>query len=277
MGNIYTQPSLLLPGEAGSKNLQPLYDVISAAIRAEDPDHIVFYEPVTWGMIFNGTISGSGFTHVPGGSQYADKSVFSFHYYCWWFDSSTPSVLQKRTCDERFGPKVFDQAVEEARVLGGSVMLTEWGQGCDPTNGADAQCDPIMDMADERLVSWIDWYWTGPLMNGWDATDGAVAIYSRSFAKSVAGTPTKMKYDSTNLNFELCYTINPTIILPTVIYGNFDVHYVNGVNVAVSGSAAEYLDVAIGDNEPNEITVTYTGDRTSFFLDACISVYPKRS
>lgn len=127
-GNIYKDPTLLLPGNAGSKNLQPLYDDVQTSIREADPDHIVFYEPVTWGMIFNGTVTGSGFTHVPGGKNYADKSVFSFHYYCWWYTDG--EGLEKRTCDDKFGPKVFDEAVENARVLGGSTMLTEWGQVC---------------------------------------------------------------------------------------------------------------------------------------------------
>jgi endoglycosylceramidase len=48
-GNIYKKPSLLLPGVAGSNNLQPLYDVIASAIREVDEEHIVMYEPVTWG------------------------------------------------------------------------------------------------------------------------------------------------------------------------------------------------------------------------------------
>ena len=132
-GNIYKDPALLLPGKAGSKNLQPLYDNIQASIRESDSDHIIFYEPVTWGMIFNGTLSGSGFSQVPGGKSYANKSVFSFHYYCWWYTDG--ENLEKRTCDDKFGPKVFEEAIENARHLGGSTMLTEWGQGCSPANG----------------------------------------------------------------------------------------------------------------------------------------------
>jgi endoglycosylceramidase len=115
-GNIYSQPSLLLPGVAGRDNLQPFYDAVASRIREESQSHLVFYEPVTWGMIFNGTLTGSGFTAVPGGAEYANKSVFSFHYYCWWY-SGSGEALEKRTCDERFGPKVFDQVAEDVRVL----------------------------------------------------------------------------------------------------------------------------------------------------------------
>jgi endoglycosylceramidase len=57
-GDIYAHPDLLLPGHAGSKNLAPFYEEVAAGIRSADPNHLIFYEPVTWGMIFNGTILG---------------------------------------------------------------------------------------------------------------------------------------------------------------------------------------------------------------------------
>ena len=81
-GNFYEDPTLLLPGVAGKKNLQGLYDTVATAIRRHDDRHIVFYEPVTWGMIFSGNISGSGFEHVPGGAAYRNRSAYSYHYYC---------------------------------------------------------------------------------------------------------------------------------------------------------------------------------------------------
>ena len=104
-GDIYTQPDLLLPGHAGSKNLQPFYDIMSDAIRSVDANNLIFYEPVTWGMIFNGSVIGSGFTAVPGGSQWVTKSVFSFHYYCFWLNLDND--MTKETCDRLFVPKVF--------------------------------------------------------------------------------------------------------------------------------------------------------------------------
>lgn len=113
-GNIYAQPSLLLPGVAGRNNLQPFYDHVAGAIRAEDGTHLVFYEPVTWGMIFNGSLTGSGFSHVPGGASFAEKSVFSFHYYCWWYGDGKD--FNRQTCDRMFGPKVFDQVAQDVQV-----------------------------------------------------------------------------------------------------------------------------------------------------------------
>ena len=113
-GDIYKQPSLLLPGVAGRDNLQPFYHEVAAAIREVDAAHLIFYEPVTWGMIFNGSLSGSGFTEVPGGAAYANKSVFSFHYYCWWYGNG--GEYNRHTCDEMFGPKVFAQVAQDVKV-----------------------------------------------------------------------------------------------------------------------------------------------------------------
>jgi len=48
-GNVFAHPTLLLPGNAGSKNLQPTYDKVANAIRSVDANTQIFYEPVTWG------------------------------------------------------------------------------------------------------------------------------------------------------------------------------------------------------------------------------------
>ena len=59
-GNFYADPLLLVPGVAGKKNLQRMYDHVAPSIRAHDRRHMIFFEPVTWGMIFDGGIVGSG-------------------------------------------------------------------------------------------------------------------------------------------------------------------------------------------------------------------------
>lgn len=48
-GNYFANPTLFVPGVAGAKNLQPMYEKIAKAIRAVDNDTLIFYEPVTWG------------------------------------------------------------------------------------------------------------------------------------------------------------------------------------------------------------------------------------
>jgi endoglycosylceramidase len=157
-------------------------------------------------------------------------------------------------------------------------MMTEWGLGCDPTNGVIDECDPIMDLADEYLTSWIDWWWTGPLMDRWNAQPEAIAIYSRTYAQSVAGIPSLMRYEASTHHFRLCYEIDTLIVdQPTVIYVNDELAYPQGVNVHLTGVGAEYLTVAIG---PNHIYLTYDdslkkkGERGEG-LAVCVDLTPK--
>jgi endoglycosylceramidase len=269
-GNIYKDPSLLLPGVAGRENLQPFYDVVAAAIREEDPDHIVLYEPVTWGMILNGTLLGSGFAHVPGGVEYAHKSIYSFHYYCWWFGNG--GVANRATCDKLFGPKVFSQVDSDISRLGGAAMLTEWGQGCDPPNGLVEECDAIMNLSDEHFTSWTSWYFF-PEHSVWYVPTESIDVFSRTFAQRIAGKPSKMTFNSKTFEFELCYTVDISISKPTEIYANFQMKYVNGVEVKVSGDIAGSMQVFV-DEEANKVFVSYVGtNQTPEITSTDICIY----
>jgi endoglycosylceramidase len=276
-GNIYEKPTLLLPGVAGRNNLQPLYNKISKAIRSVDNDHIILYEPVTWGMIFNGEISGSGFDEVPGGIEFADKSIFSFHYYCWWYQNTT---FAKQTCDKLFGPKVFNQVQEDVQKMGGSYMLTEWGLGCDPANQLIQECNSIMDLADKHLISWTNWYFfddqNSPSTDDWNQNIDEIKIFSRTFAKSVAGIPSKMHFNTNNNNFELCYNVDINISAPTEIYLNNDIHYSNGFNIHLNGNASDYLTIEIGSVESNQILISYDSKKGQMINnDVCVYVIAK--
>jgi len=60
----------------------------------------------------------SGFSHVPGGDEYADRSVFSFHYYCWFAkngDGQSYPSMEKAACDDFLGPAVFEAVDETAK------------------------------------------------------------------------------------------------------------------------------------------------------------------
>ena len=53
-GAVLQYPDLLLPGVAGARNLQPLYNAVGEGMRTVNQKHIIFYEPVTWGMVEEG-------------------------------------------------------------------------------------------------------------------------------------------------------------------------------------------------------------------------------
>ena len=74
-GDVYSNPSLFLPGVADRVNLAPFYEEVAGAIRAADPTACIFFESVTWDDVV------CGFEHVPGGHAFASSSVLSYHYY----------------------------------------------------------------------------------------------------------------------------------------------------------------------------------------------------
>ena len=76
-GDIFEDPSLLFPGIADRQYLEPMYDVLAAEIRRHDEDTIILFEAVTWEI--TGIGETIGFTHPPGGSEYSNRSVLSFH------------------------------------------------------------------------------------------------------------------------------------------------------------------------------------------------------
>ena len=74
-GDIYADPLLMVPGVADKYNLGPAYEILANAIRQQDNDHCIFFEGVTWDDF------GVGFQSVPGGQQYQNRSVLSYHFY----------------------------------------------------------------------------------------------------------------------------------------------------------------------------------------------------
>ena len=150
IGDYFQDGSLRLPGVAGEENLLPAYDLITEAIRQVDPSNgIVFYEPVIYGQLFSGDLTGSGFDRVPGGNEYRNMSVFSWHAYCWpmeFLDSNATDADKEEaieTCLEQLIPQFFTAAHENMNKTGGGAMLTEFGlcKGYDRPEDIDMPCD----------------------------------------------------------------------------------------------------------------------------------------
>eukprot|EP01126_Amoeba_proteus_P055817 TRINITY_DN6951_c0_g2_i3.p1 TRINITY_DN6951_c0_g2~~TRINITY_DN6951_c0_g2_i3.p1 ORF type:complete len:466 (-),score=64.19 TRINITY_DN6951_c0_g2_i3:49-1446(-) len=201
-GDIYKDPLLLLPGNAGRWNLQPFYAFLSSAIRQNDLDHLIFYEPVTWGMVFEGKVVGSGFSQVPGGDDFRNRSVLSYHYYCSSFGS------ERVLCDDVIGPEIFRAIGEDLAAMGGSSMLTEFG-------GPDTipETVDVMDTADDFLQSWLLWDDFSQVPSG-----DLKAILIRTYARAVAGKPLTMKFDSKTNDFHFCFLLDLSIKAPTEIF-----------------------------------------------------------
>ncbi|KAJ3313068.1 hypothetical protein HDU76_002727 [Blyttiomyces sp. JEL0837] len=185
-GNVFSNPWLIIPGLADSWNLQTFYDVTAEGIRQVDSRTLIFFESVTWDNF------AVGFRHPPGGNQYANKTVLSFHHY-----NPKPNLMDISGS--------FVERLNDMHRLGCGGMLTEFEMGW--KNGANVE--PIRSQsqtADRYLFSYTGWEYTDYVQitgtnNGLrDPETGQVRpdmanVYSRTYATAISGTPLSMKFD----------------------------------------------------------------------------------
>ncbi len=164
----------------------------------------------------NGKYFGTGFTQVPGGNDYRNRSVLSYHYYCTILQlipvpgNKTIPAFDRVLCDDVEGPALFRSVQTDLSQLGGSAFLTEFG-GCDESQTCDDQLYWGLDRADQFLQSWAFW---GDVL-GHAPTIKRIA---RIYARAIAGKPVAMQYIANERIFYLSYYIDPTIKQPTEIY-----------------------------------------------------------
>jgi len=213
IGNFYKNPFLFLPGIAGKINLMPFYDKLNNKIRQTDDKHIIFYEPITWGMLFTGNLFGNGLNHVPGGNLYKNRSAYSYHYYCNSFIPNSGNKSNIEICDHILAKKMFISVENHNKKIGGTSIMTEFG-AC--TNNNLEQCDELMNLADENFQSWIDFSYAENEI--FEPNDEWIKIYSRTYPRTISGLPINMTYNSSNEDFSFFYFINDKIEEPTEIY-----------------------------------------------------------
>ncbi|CAF1390470.1 unnamed protein product [Rotaria sordida] len=249
VGNYVDHPSLLLPGIAGSKNLLPFYDKLVSAIRTVDTKTLIFYEPITFSERHSDQIFGSGFSHVPGGKDYQNRSVLSYHYYCTALainpvpGNENIPMLDRVLCNDIEGPAVFRSVEKEINRLGGSGFLTEFG-GCDGSPVCDNQLEAGMLDADRFRQSWI--YWGNSY-----ASMALIKRLSRVYARAIAGRPISMIYRADKRIFSLSYVIDKTINKPTEIY----VPFLNYPQASYRVIVNKYLKWKVDPTDANVILV----------------------
>jgi len=268
-GDVFADPLRFLPAFAGSKNLMPLYDNITKAIRGVDNQHIIFYEPVTWGNFLHGAVVGSGFTAPPNNDP---NTVFSYHYYCPLYQTEgNNSVVTMDLCDDVLAPTMFDSVMDDMKTLGGASMLTEWGEIDPRTPSGFVESGTIQGLADKHLQGWAWWGYAG--LECYDAKGVPipqyVAMMSRTYAQAIAGTPISMSFNATTGDFSLCYTLPTslqslsTLATTTEVYYNPSSHYPTGARVATTANV-------VANTTANMVYVTPSSASASGI--ACVNI-----
>ena len=229
-GDVYSDPLLLVPGVADSRNLAPVYEVLSEAIRQHDEHHCIFFEGVTWDDF------GVGFSNVPGGDLYRNRSVLSYHYY------SPPSLGIIAS---------FEARKRDLLRLKSGGMLTEFYT----STGKIEDMFETMIVADIYQQSWIGWDYKAyhpphhspkskrccPLWNGTGLNQIYVQNTTRTYPKAVAGNTIKFNFDLSTKEFSLLYEVSLTCnSTESIVYLNQEVHYPSGYSVTVTPSTVTW-------------------------------------
>lgn len=103
----------------------------------------------------------------------------------------------------------------------------------------ECNCQNVTNLA-------IDWPGT--------ITAESISIFSRPYARIIAGEPLSTIFDPVTKEFNLCYTINEALSTQqyTEIYANFKAHYPNGVEITTTFN----LDVVSVNEIRNRIYVS---------------------
>lgn len=205
-----------------------------------------------------------GFTAPPGGPEYLDRTVLSWHYYCWALNgpsSADYDPVLRGVCDDFLGPMVFQTVEDRAVELGGSAtFLTEFGL-CEPnatlTNSTgDIECNFILDQADLHLESWSYWDTAGGGVfwdNQGNPVTDLVKVFTRPYPPATAGTPLALHYDHVTRLFEFTFAPDLAITAPTEVYVP-PLVYTEGYVVEVP-DGVEWVP-AVTDKNKIHVTVT---------------------
>lgn len=245
-GAVFKDPALLVPGVADRENLQPLYEKVAAAVRAEDAAHTLLYEGVTWDDVFP-----LGFNATPGGAAARNRTAVSFHYY------SNVNFNASWQMSAR---------LQDATRLGWGGMLTEFDIG-----GSTAEQERTMALADAHGLSWTGWEYKQYVpMTGWNngpfSPSGAVnatriAALARTYPLAVAGHNVTFAFAPANGAFTLHFTPHtgsasggcpsPGLATTTVVFASTGYVYPGGFNVTLTPPSA------------GTVTVRHLGGRNS--------------
>ena len=209
-------------------------------------------------------ILGPGFTHVPGGSNYENRSVLSWHYYCATFtgNATLDTILGQFMCDVVTAPQFFNTVQSRIEEIGGGSMLTEFGlctpNATNPGDGNTIECNAVMHLADRYFQSWTYWD-TSDEDKFWDANNQlineTVSVFSRPFPLSTNGMPKSLDFDPKRKTFEFTFELNcmnsymaTEIYVPYLTFrSHFEIDMSDGLHWKWSESKSHIIEVSQND------------------------------
>ena len=162
--NNVRDPTLQIPGVMDRKHLAPTYERVFEKYVANDPQALMWFEPVTGpdvaGWLLDGTIFPVGFKTPPGGEIGSANHVLNDHTYCCQLGgdpcaSGEPDPARADDCLAWHKKRIGTRA-DDAKRLGIPYHVTEFG-ACLTEEPCTQEITQVCDVADDHLVGWAYW------------------------------------------------------------------------------------------------------------------------
>eukprot|EP00827_Trimyema_finlayi_P000865 TRINITY_DN1257_c0_g1_i2.p1 TRINITY_DN1257_c0_g1~~TRINITY_DN1257_c0_g1_i2.p1 ORF type:complete len:194 (+),score=55.29 TRINITY_DN1257_c0_g1_i2:705-1286(+) len=142
-GDNYKHPKFIL--ESDKLNLQPFYQRVHENIRKVDNTSLLFFEPTSDDIPIT-------FTDTPGGKDYTDRTVFSYHLYC---NVPYQTSEEIKICND-INTKNMKLRTEFAQKYKINAYLTEFGAVSDKELELEV-LDHITSEVEKKFQSWSYW------------------------------------------------------------------------------------------------------------------------
>eukprot|EP00742_Colponemidia_sp_Colp-10_P015170 GILJ01017296.1.p1 GENE.GILJ01017296.1~~GILJ01017296.1.p1 ORF type:complete len:545 (+),score=64.48 GILJ01017296.1:241-1635(+) len=267
IGNAPLQPSDMLPnkphwnlwwpGQPEKQNLQRMNAYLHKKIRQVDDKKIIFFQPPTGGNYVG--MFRTGYTEGPGGRSYNDRQAYAYHHYCdlvtekndrkpssaisWW--QKVKEGLGRKGCELYNGFELRNRR-HDTNKLGVAAIMTEFGSMPNTTAGIE-MLDWTADRLDEMFHGWV--YWKIPLKQ--EQPFNKIRALARTYAQTVAGTPTLMRFNAKTGHFTLKYKPaihGTTFSLPTEIYASQKYYYPTGLNYQIQPQGIASASYNVSNN-----------------------------
>ncbi|CEM25499.1 unnamed protein product [Vitrella brassicaformis CCMP3155] len=245
-GSVYEHPWLVYDAARADRlHLTPLYQHAARAVREEDGAHILMFEKFISSIHCGFEKNPLNLTDDDVGSSYA------FHVYC-LPSGDSPSRFQQFACDLAWDILV-DGVEQDLKKIGykatgkglSAGFMTEFG-AVRGTAAALEMVSPLLDMADERGMSWA--YWAYKYFNDFTTQESRQGFYdergqleelklkylSRTYPMRTAGEISSYHFSPVNGHFTFTWFPDHSIQSshPTIVYVNRPLHYPRGLHIS---------------------------------------------
>jgi endoglycosylceramidase len=242
--------------------LSPFYQRLIDAIRVEDDQNWIFFEP-RYGAPGNG--APSWITDLTDPRQGRPRLAYYPHLY-------SISLEGTQRYDRATDSSVADWERERGEELGRWKMpmaVGEWGLDRSAENWEEF-VDDVLAMADRMLAGWAYWSYDP---GGWGIIEHGEARVEteladrliRPYPQVIAGTPTAFSYDPQTKLFSLSWNRRALVSGDTVVYIPKKRHYLSGFDATLNGRTL-VLDGA-WDARREQLTVALPADAQTFHLE----------